>query len=209
MITAYSSNNGDVAAKSWADGISVSCEDSVVANNEIADATDGGIVLFRAQIGAKGFAQRSQVIDNLILNAGNSAYVGIAVDPLYVAGGCPSPPPSFKGSYVGRNAIWTGPKAIVEIGLSVGTGPWFNRKVRCTGTGARVSDNHSFGLPLRTNNAIAVQGMRDAIVEGNRLSFVPAKKGRCPLVEVSAGVRAGIASGRLQRYADTALENCI
>jgi parallel beta-helix repeat protein len=30
----------------WADGISVSCRSAVVRNNEVTDATDGGIVLF-------------------------------------------------------------------------------------------------------------------------------------------------------------------
>lgn len=208
LITAYPSNNTDVGAKSWADGISVSCEDSVVENNQIVDATDGGIVLFRAQVGGRGSVQRSQVTDNVILNAGNPAYVGIAIDPLYVSGGC-SAMPSFRGSYVGRNALWTGPNAVVEVGLAVGTGPWFSRKVRCLGTGATVSDNHSFGLPVRTNNGIAVQGMLDATVQANRLSFTPARKGRCQMVQISAGVTAGIASGRLQRYSDAALEDCI
>jgi parallel beta-helix repeat protein len=30
----------------WADGISVSCRSAIVHNNEVTDATDGGIVLF-------------------------------------------------------------------------------------------------------------------------------------------------------------------
>ena len=30
----------------WADGISVSCRSAVVRNNEVTDATDGGVVLF-------------------------------------------------------------------------------------------------------------------------------------------------------------------
>jgi parallel beta-helix repeat protein len=32
----------------WADGISLSCQSSLVQNNVIVDATDGGIVIFGA-----------------------------------------------------------------------------------------------------------------------------------------------------------------
>jgi hypothetical protein len=58
--------------------------------------------------------------DNVILNAGNSAYVAIAIDPLYGTGGRPVSP-SFSGSYLERNVFWAGPDAIIEIGLAVGT----------------------------------------------------------------------------------------
>jgi len=36
------------ADKQWADGISLSCQSSLVQNNVIVDATDGGIVIFGA-----------------------------------------------------------------------------------------------------------------------------------------------------------------
>jgi len=37
---------GSDTFQQWADGISVSCRSAVVRNNEVTDATDGGIVLF-------------------------------------------------------------------------------------------------------------------------------------------------------------------
>lgn len=207
-ITVYSSSNSDTTTKSWADGISDSCEDSMVTHNQIVDATDGGIVLFRSQVGGVGAVQRSQVTDNVILNAGNSAYVAIAVDPLYVTGGCPARP-SFAGSYVGRNVFWTGPAAIIEIGLAVGTSEWFFSNGGCLGTGANVSNNSSNGFRVRVNDGIAVQGMLDAIVQGNTLLTSRVRKGNCASYDVSAGVSAGIASGSIQPYVNAALKDCI
>jgi hypothetical protein len=203
-ITVYASSNADT----WADGISDSCEDSVVSRNQIVDATDGGIVLFRAQVGSVGAIQRSQVTDNIIINAGNSAYVAIAVDPLYVPGGC-STRPSFAGSYVGRNSFWTGPSAIIEIGLAVGTAEWFFSSGGCTGTGANVSNNNTNGFRARVNDGIAVQGMLNATVQSNSLLTTRVRKGNCASYDVSAGVSAGIASGSIQPYVNAALKDCI
>lgn len=208
LITAYASNNADTNFRSWADGISDSCEDSSVGGNQIVDATDGGIVLFRSQTQADEAVQRSQVTDNIILNAGNSAYVAIAVDPLYVSGVC-SARPSFAGSYVGRNAFWTGPAAIIEIGLAVGTSEWFYSNGGCLGTGANVSDNTSNGFRVRVNDGIAVQGMLNATVQSNTLLTTRVSKGRCASYDVSAGVSAGIASGSIQPYTNAALKDCI
>ena len=39
---------GSDAFQQWADGISLSCSNSIVRNNTISDATDGGIVIFGA-----------------------------------------------------------------------------------------------------------------------------------------------------------------
>lgn len=208
VITVYASSNSDTVGKTWADGISDSCEDSIVSNNHIVDATDGAIVLFRSQIAGVGAIQRSQVIDNIILNAGNSAYVAIAVDPLYVTGGCPIGP-SFAGSYVGRNVFWTGPNAIIEIGLAIGTSEWFFSNGGCIGTGANVSQNSSNGFRVRVNDGIAVQGMLNAIVQSNSLLTTRVSKGKCASHDVSAGVSAGIASGSLQPFTNVALKDCI
>jgi hypothetical protein len=208
VITNYASNNGDTNLKSWSDGISDSCEDSTVASNQIVDATDAAIVLFRAQVQADQAVQKSQVTDNVILNAGNSAYAAIAVDPLYVSGGCPVHP-SFAGSYVGRNVFWTGPVSIIEIGLAVGTSEWYFSSGGCIGTGANVSDNSSNGFRVRVNDGIAVQGMLNATVQSNNLLTSRTPKGHCPSYDVSAGVGAGIASGSIQPYVNTALKDCI
>ncbi len=208
LITAYASSNDRAVGNRWSDGISDACEDSVVSNNSIIDATDGGIVLFRAQVNGVGAVQHSQVTDNIILNAGNSGYVGIAVDPLYVTGGCGAQP-SFSGSYVGRNAFWTGPRAIVEIGLAVGTVEWFYSHGGCIGTGANVSDNSTNGFRANVNTGIAIQGMWDATVQRNDLLVNHKDKGNCPALDVAAGVSAGLASGSMQSYADVGMVDCI
>jgi hypothetical protein len=208
LITDYASNNSDTNFKSWSDGISDSCEDSTVAGNQIIDATDGAIVLFRAQVQADQAVQKSQVTDNVILNAGNSAYVALALDPLHVSGGCPANP-SFAGSYVGRNVFWTGPSSIIEVGLAVGTSEWYFSNGGCIGTGANVSNNSSNGFRVRVNDGIAVQGMLNATVQSNNLLTSRVPKGRCPSYDVSAGVSAGIASGSIQPYVNTALKDCI
>lgn len=208
LITAYASNNDRNYGNTWSDGISDACEDSVVSNNSIIDATDGAIVLFRAQVNGIGAVQHSQVTDNIILNAGNSAYVGIAVDPLYVTGGC-NAQPSFAGSYVGRNAFWTGPRAIVEIGLAVGTAEWFYSHGGCIGTGANVSDNTTNGFRANVNTGIAIQGMWDVTVQRNNLLVDHKAKGNCPALDVPAGVSAGLASGSIQSYVDVGMVDCI
>ncbi|RMB24876.1 uncharacterized protein DUF4214 [Sphingomonas sp. PP-F2F-G114-C0414] len=207
-ITVYGSSNSDNAGSSWADGISDSCEDSTVTNNNIADASDGGIVLFRSQVPGAGAVQRSQVTDNVILNAGNSAFVGIAVDPLYVSGGCPASP-SFSGSYVGRNKMWTSSNATIEIGLAVGTSEWFYSAGGCKGTGANVSDNTTAGIRSRFNVGIAVEGMLNATVQSNDFLTARVRKGRCQSADVAAGISAGLASGSIQPYSDIALTDCI
>ncbi|MDE2595644.1 MAG: DUF4214 domain-containing protein [Sphingomonadales bacterium] len=208
VITAYASSNADTAGQTWADGISDSCEDSQVVNNHIVDATDGGIVLFRSQINGNEPPQHSQVTDNIILNAGNSAFIAIAVDPLYGTPVCPVSP-NFAGSYVGRNAFWTGPNAIIEIGLAVGTSEWFFNHGGCLGSGANVSDNTSNGFRVRVNDGIAIQGMLNATVQSNNLLTTRVRKGSCGSYDVSAGISAGIASGSLQPYTDVALKSCI
>lgn len=43
----------------WADGISISCANSLVENNHIWDATDGGIVVF----GSPGSTIRNNTIE--------------------------------------------------------------------------------------------------------------------------------------------------
>jgi hypothetical protein len=42
-VTAYSSIH---ANQQWTDGLSIGCENSLVAGNQVVDATDVGIVIF-------------------------------------------------------------------------------------------------------------------------------------------------------------------
>jgi len=208
MITVYASNHSDRKAMGWADGISMSCEDAHVAGNQIVDATDVGIVLFRSQIPGAGAPQRSIVENNLILNAGNSAFGALAVDPLFIKGGC-AVRPSFRGAALRNNRFWAGPGAGLSIGIAVGTAPWFSHMGGCLGEGVAVTGNSTDGIATRMNNGIAIQGMMDALVADNALRIELIRKGKCRQAAMVAGVKEKIASGQLPPYEDHALKHCI
>ncbi|HEX3607166.1 MAG TPA: DUF4214 domain-containing protein, partial [Candidatus Dormibacteraeota bacterium] len=117
LITGYS---GDHAAQRWRDGISVGCEVSRVTGNEVVDATDAAIVVFRPVLGSQ-----SSVIDgNRILAAGSSAFAGLAADPL----GAGTAPPltscaaeSFAGTWFHDNVLFTGPDTRFDLAVALGT----------------------------------------------------------------------------------------
>lgn len=59
----------DAPYGAWADGISISCKNSLVENNDIIDPTDGGIVVF----GSPGSRVRNNRIS--VRNVGSSHHV--------------------------------------------------------------------------------------------------------------------------------------
>lgn len=73
LVTAYSSSHFN---QDWSDGLSVACEHATVQDNTVIDATDVGIVLFRAYPAV----QQSTVADNTILNAGNPGHVRTCIN---------------------------------------------------------------------------------------------------------------------------------
>jgi hypothetical protein len=189
LVTAYSSShtNGD-----WSDGISVACVNATVENNTVIDATDVGIVLFRAYPAD----QKSTVADNTILNAGNPAFGGIVADPLSAPPGQKTVSPNFAGSSVQSNTLWTGPGAYYHIGLSVGSAAWFGGTKTGDpniGSGASFTGNT---LTASATEAIAVSGMLNATVTGNTLDWNPGQYGRCPQAEIAVDPQRG--SGTIQ-----------
>ena len=93
----------------WADGISFTCTNSVVTNNVITDATDGGIVVF----GAPG-----SVIEGNTIRAETRTLLGginmVDYDP-------------YAGSYAGtivRDNIIDASGAVIRIGLGMGQRVW-------------------------------------------------------------------------------------
>ena len=93
----------------WADGISLGCTNTVVRNNTITDATDGGIVIF----GAPG----SQVENNVIRAQTRTLLGGInMVDFLYSG--------DYTGTVVHANEI-DAAGAVIRIGMAMGTHPWW------------------------------------------------------------------------------------
>jgi hypothetical protein len=147
----------------FADGISNAGEDSYIAHNQIVDATDVSIVVFRSM--ASGDPdQHSVVEDNTIVNAGNSGWSAFTVDPLY--------PPShldFSGTTITNNLLWTSPNAFLLLGAGIGTRPWFGDNTAYGDGVVRFTGNTTGKGEINTQMAIAVSRMSGAIVQGNML----------------------------------------
>lgn len=178
----------------WADGISASCAKVRIERNEILDASDVPIIIFRT---GGLLEQQSKVRNNLILNAGNSAFGGLVADPLsFFASSPPLPngdPDTSQGvrypecatrRQVGRihcdftgteftdNTLWTGEYTHFVFGISNGTRAWAffdndkgNESI--DGKGAMFSNNSSNGARLRVGTTAVVSGMHHAIMDRN------------------------------------------
>ncbi len=214
LVTAYSSTHfkqtGAADISQWTDGLSIACENADVENNQIIDATDVGIVLFRAY----SAVQKSLVRNNTILSAGNPAYGGITLDPL---SGSTLPQADYTGSSVQDNVMWTGPRTHFDIALSVGTRPWFGANTR-KGFGASVTGNNTGTLTVIADSGIAVSGMLSANVTGNTITANLQNTCGCPndpahptitTVNVGASVSSGWASGTIQPYTDVLYAQCV
>ena len=195
LITAYSSSHYDGL---WTDGITNACDDAEIRYNQIVDASDVAIVVFRATPGV----QVSQVYGNTILNAGNSAFGGMDFDTHFDTTGN-----SFAGASIRQNTLWTG-EAHYHIALSVGTLAWFPGGQ--LGTGAEMKDNTTGILSLNANVGIGVDGMLNATVTGNSLNTNLQSVSSCYLAHIVADISGAHASGTIQGpYVDTGLHGCI
>lgn len=199
LVTVYGSSH--TIKDQWTDGISVACENMIVEYNEIIDATDVSIVLYRSSPAI----QKSIARFNTALNAGNSAYGGYVADPLLYGNGTLSH--NFAGAKFQNNTIWSSPVAHVDIVLSNGTRAWFGT-ASDMGYGASFDGNTSGSQKVRGSIGIAVSGMKEAYVQGNILLFEQTPS-RCPSVNVGASVSTGYASGNLQSYTDILIQGCI
>ena len=162
----------------FADGISNQCQDSHIDHNQIVDATDVSIVLFGAGQPTKAGtnAQHSIVESNTVVNAGNSGWAAMTVDPLYPS----TLYADFAGATIRRNLIWTSPNSFLLLIAGIGTKPWFGDN-NAYGYGAvRFIDNTSGTTPVNTQMAIAVSRMSGAIVQGNTLRANLAFADQCP-----------------------------
>nr|ODN85402.1 hypothetical protein L203_05018 [Cryptococcus depauperatus CBS 7841] len=153
---------------SWADGISLSCSASLVQNNDITDATDGGIVLF----GAPG----STVRNNTIRVKTRTMLGGInMVDVLPW-----NPIGNYSGTVVEGNTIYGGfatnmgndtrggqdSKAVIKIGIAVGPDAWFSDERYGTNksTGAVIKDNKLSGAFVF---GMGITSAKDFVIENN------------------------------------------
>ncbi|KAL4256680.1 Pectin lyase fold/virulence factor, partial [Pleurotus pulmonarius] len=167
----------------WADGISMSCRNSLVWNNTILDPTDGGIVLF----GAPGTVVENNTIlvQNQTLLGGinmvdyepyRGDYSGTVVRNNRIAGAFANTPAGV-GETKGVNTE----HAIIKIGIAIGPRTWFGDRF---GTNASVSgivtDNEFTGA---FSYAMAVSSSRNFTVRNNVLvgntSFIGAAGPNC------------------------------
>ncbi len=233
LITTYTSSH---SSGEWSDGISVACENAIVAGNTVIDATDVGIILFNPNPIASDIAQTSQVFDNTIIQAGNSAYGGIAIDAFAhptMAGDPPGIPGfSFAGSMFRDNTIWTSQRVHLDIAIAAGTRAWFGNR-SYNGTGGKFWRNTTSELSITAGSGIVVSGLLNTAVIDNTLALrlvnLPAQAASkqpffdrvfgwfrrpqantCKQHNIVAAMSQGYASGNIQTPAvDQSYDDCI
>jgi|GEM_PF-3593392 len=163
----------------WSDGIATSCQQTIIKDNEVIDASDVGILTYRSY---GSVPQKSQVYNNRVLNAGNSVFGGIVADPLslksqqlqqYPACMAKSANPTephcdFTGLSFYNNTLWSGPDVHFVIGVSVGTRAWgFFKPDAATGSGAKFTNNGNGISAINVAVPLYVSGMNNATVKDN------------------------------------------
>jgi hypothetical protein len=93
----------------WADGISMACTRSLVANNVITDATDGAIVIFGAPF--------TTVTNNTIIATSRVLLGGINMVDYGPYSG------DYTGTTVTGNTIWA-KSAFIKTGIAIGPAVW-------------------------------------------------------------------------------------
>jgi hypothetical protein len=197
LVTAYGSSHYN---NLWSDGFTVACENALIEANEILDATDVAVVLFRSYPAI----QRSKVRLNTILNAGNSSYGGLVFDGwqgTYQA--------DFTGAEFSENTIWSGPYAHYDIALSLGTRGWFGNATGM-GEGGAMFNNTSGESKINVDLGIAVSGMLDAYVQGNTLDTTHVNSSSCPGYDIAVASSVGWGSGSIQTpWVDADVNHCV
>lgn len=195
----------------WVNGIAVGCEDASVTGNTVLDASDVGITL-RGQ--GTSTTQASEVSGNTVVNAGDSAFAAIALDPGRNVGGAGdaarTSSRSFSGASVRSNTIFNSARAPLAVGIGVGGRAWYGTRA-FNGSGASVTANGTGGAGLHAQNGIVVSGMLSATVSSNTLSpTLVSGESSCTSAAIGADVTGGHASGTIQTpYTDTAFEDCV
>ena len=170
----------------------------MIEANQIVDVGDAAITLFPG----RGAPQASQVRRNTIVSAGRNAAFGIFADPLGADDRTLFPDvqgdsrlnPSYAGSSVAGNTIFSGPRTSFAFGLLLGNR--VTRRDSNTGTGASFTGNTLSGT---VNVGIGVSGFTDVRVAGNMLNSLTLGRfrGVCPLALIAVGPPA-VSSGTIQ-----------
>ncbi|GAA6023117.1 hypothetical protein JCM11491_000076 [Sporobolomyces phaffii] len=141
----------------WADGISHACQNSVVRDNVVTDATDGAIVIF----GAPG----STITGNTIIADQRVALGGInAVDFMPYGG-------SFEGTVVKNNRL-IAQNSMIKVGIAIGGMVWGvdNRTASRTFGGSFIDNEFSSGANGYFGYGIGISGHNGAVVTGNKVT---------------------------------------
>jgi hypothetical protein len=220
LITSYSSSQ---ITRTWADGISGHCEGSEIRGNTVIDATDVGIITFSYPspwLNGAIVPQASQVIGNTVANFGNNAFAALAVDPFFTWARVNNKPAigdaegaasrSFIGTRMERNLFWNGGNSTFEIGMAIGTRPWFGIN-SYSGRGGSYNGNTTGVLSANVDFGIVVSGMLDVDVLANQLLLNVSDFSRCPYTSEAqasrsdrrfragnVGMGLGFASGNIQ-----------
>lgn len=146
----------------WVDGITSSCEGTLVHSNSIVDTSDVSIVIFAPR---EGMIQSSKVMGNVIHNAGNSSFAALNTDHIFV-----TYPADFSDTFFESNLIWTSDFVSIRTALSVGSGLW-GQNGTGYGYGAQFLNNTTGTGFVQSQFGILLAGMRAATVLGNKLDI--------------------------------------
>ncbi|KAF8659128.1 hypothetical protein AX16_001898 [Volvariella volvacea WC 439] len=167
----------------WADGISLSCRNSIVRHNMIQDATDGGIVVFGSP-GSQIYNNTIWITDRTLLGGINLVdydpfsgdYTGTVVRDNVIMGGFADEAPEAHQT-MGEQSE----DAIIKIGIGIGPRTWFGDRYQDHVCHSGSVINNSFSGAF--SYAMAITSARDFTVENNTLfgntSFIGARGPNC------------------------------
>ncbi len=171
LVTCYASDHN----KTWQDGITCLGADFVIEYNDVVDATDASIAIFR-YVNAESDqphsrAQNTIVRYNKMMCLGNSAYVAYDHETgNYHTDSSEGTrhPANMTGLVAYENQIWTSMRAHYHIMMTMSTVPWLT-EANCDKTiGGSVYNNYTpQGCYALTACAIAVDKVTEAAVRGN------------------------------------------
>ena len=172
LITGYANTHYPVGGSGkYSDGITAACERTTITGNQIVDASDVAIILFRSG----PVAQASTVANNLIISAGVSAFSAMAYEPYIEPGNQTTASYNFIGSSFTNNRFWTSGDSHFDIGIAAGTRAWGEKNL---GYGGNITNNSNKGIASIMQIGIGIDGMYTA-VGGNQLAYVRQANGLC------------------------------
>jgi len=175
---------GSETFQQWADGISLSCRNSIVRNNMIQGATDGGIVVFGSP-GSQIYNNTIWVLNQTLLGGINMVdydpwsgdFTGTVVRDNLILGGFATDAIDNDNNSKGNNFE----NAIIKIGIAIGPQTWFGDKYGNnvvkggTVTGNKLSGAFTYGIAITSATSFTVQGNQ---MIGNT-SFIGARGPLC------------------------------